>query len=511
MRRVWALLLLAWALACGGCFLALGFDYDTSDPDVAGDGGVEASAPEGSVGTAAMTAAPAEITLFTDAPEKAATVEVKLERRDGFTGAVRLSALGLPPGVSSTANGQVITATATSAVVKVTATRETRHTRASITIHGETDGKTFDATLSLLVRASPGSLDTSFGDGGLAHLAVGEEPLLTQMRILGDDRIVLGGGVLGPDPSFAIARLTADGAPDPTFGGKGFVVGAAKTGVATGLAVVPGGLVAAGAASGKLLLVRYKDDGSVDPTLDGDKPITIGTSTFRVVGVFVKAGGGFAVAGDDGFRPSIVHLDGDGGVDTKTGDAGLVQGDNGDSAAAAIAADGTILIAGGRGAGCAIQPFPTFGTAPAGPPEDVVSCVTVGDVTAGDGGTRGLAGHVITGIISSTPAMIGYRRAPSEGEKTAVAVGKGRGNGVALDSMNRVLVVGEPQTAGGPFFVARLGTNEQVDPTFRVGDAPLDGAMDARRVGVQRDGRIVVSGTSEVGKTKTFTIARYWP
>jgi len=512
MRRVWALLLLGWALASAGCFLALSFDYDTSDPVVASDAGAEAAGPEGGGGSAFMTIAPAEVTLFTDAPEKAAAVDVKLERRDGFSGAVRLSALGLPAGVSTTANGIVITATATSTSVKLTVAPGTKHTKATITIHGETEGKTFDAPLAVVVRGSPGSIDTSFGDGGIAHVPIGDQPTLGQMRILADDRIVLSGGVVGKTPSLAVARLTADGAADPTFGGTGFVVGPAQAATATGLSIVSGGLLAAGEVAGKLVVVRYRDDGTIDPALDGDKPISTGTTAFRVVGVFAKAGGGIAIAGDDGFRAGVVHLDGDGGLDTKVGDGGLVQADEGESGGAALAADGTILIAATKGAGCAIYPFPAYGTAPPGVLEEISACSRANEVTIGDGGAHAVAGSTLRGIIGND-VMVGYRRLPSEGPKAAVVIGDGFGFGVALDATNRLLVTGKPGDSGTTyFFVTRIGTNDQVDTTFRLATAPIGLAMEARRVGIQRDGRIVVAGTSQDSKaTKVFTVARYWP
>ncbi|MBS2012247.1 MAG: hypothetical protein JST00_05145 [Deltaproteobacteria bacterium] len=512
MRRIPASLALGSALASGGCFLALGFDYDTSDVETPEAGRPDVVATDGATGNAVMTVAPAEITLFPETSNASgATVEVKLERREGFSRAVRLSATGLPAGVTTNASTVVISPTATSASVTFDAAKGAKHTKATITLRGEADGQTFESTLRLVVRGTPGSVDTSFGTNGVTHVSFGEPASLIQMQVLGDDRVLLAGGVEGKEPSFAVARLTAEGVPDTSLAGKGLVVTGATGGGATAIGLVSGGFVAAGAAAGKLTVVRYRDDGSLDPTWSGGAPLTVGVG-LNVVNVFEKPGGGLAMAGHDGFRTSILHLRKDGSVDGSLGDGGVVQPPGGLAGAAAIGADGTILVAGPTGnGGCAITSFPGFGASASAPVEEVGNCIGIDDLAIGDGGTRGATGHTIN--ITSFDFMIGYKRAPSQPAKAAVQLVRGNGLGVALDATNRLLVTGAPSsTDGRTFYVARLGLDDALDPSFQVGTAPIGSAMVARRVGVQRDGRIVVAGTSEsLGKSKVFSVVRYWP
>jgi uncharacterized delta-60 repeat protein len=78
------------------------------------------------------------------------------------------------------------------------------------------------------------------------------------------------------DGRLVIARFTADGAPDPTFRGAGFVMTDLPNGAvgrATAAAVQPDGrIVAVGRAGtpGRFGVVRYADDGTLDPTFSAD-------------------------------------------------------------------------------------------------------------------------------------------------------------------------------------------------------------------------------------------------
>lgn len=515
MRRLPASLAVVSALASlalGGCFLALGFgDYDKSDPEQIRDaGGSDVAIGEGGAGSAFFTIAPTDVVLV---PGTTAKIEAKLQRRDGFLGVVRLSATGLPPGVTTNANGLVIAATASTAEITITAAPEAKHTKATLELRAETDGKTFDAKITLLVRGAPGSVDTSFGTDGVMHVSFAEAATLARMRLLADDRILLAGDVGGS--AFALARLGADGALDPSFAGTGTTFTKGTNGSAAGLGLGPTGFVAAGAATGSLTVVRYRDDGSLDPAFNAGMPLNVSIATFSIADVFVKPGGGIAITGDDGFRPTVLHIGAAGaGIDTTVGDAGVVQSAAGGVVGgAALSADGTLFAGASFTAGgaCSLLDFGAFGATTPVPSEEVPGCAKVMDLLLGDGGTRAVAGTTIGPQFSDN--MIAYRRSLDEKTKTSVALGKGVASGVALDSSNRMVVVGSPEaTDGRRFFVTRIGANDALDPSFALGPASLGSAMVAKRVAIQRDGRIVVAGTSEsLGKRSVFTVVRYWP
>jgi uncharacterized delta-60 repeat protein len=140
-----------------------------------------------------------------------------------------------------------------------------------------------------LARFNPdGSLDTSFGTGGITYTEFPEpEPpgvprgsYADALAVLPNGDIVAGGvaEVSGfpPNTYFALARYTLDGLLDPTFG-EGGTVQTSFTGYdgLAGIAVQPDGkIVAGGASSGgghgnwgeSISIVRYQPDGSLDPT-----------------------------------------------------------------------------------------------------------------------------------------------------------------------------------------------------------------------------------------------------
>ena len=95
------------------------------------------------------------------------------------------------------------------------------------------------------------------------------------VRIQENGKIVVAGTAdyFGRNSRFALARLTSDGSLDPTFGGDGTVMTDvtpsydALNGMAlqpNGKIVVVGG-VSAGPDNGKIGVLRYRSDGSLDP------------------------------------------------------------------------------------------------------------------------------------------------------------------------------------------------------------------------------------------------------
>ncbi len=122
-----------------------------------------------------------------------------------------------------------------------------------------------------------GSPVTSFNGTGYAQISI-EGGRSLGMALQSDGKIVLAGG---DNSTFILARFTAAGTPDSSFGLDGIV----RTGVglraATGdVAIQPDGkLVAVGATlvsqtDENFALVRYNSDGSLDESFDGDGKLT---------------------------------------------------------------------------------------------------------------------------------------------------------------------------------------------------------------------------------------------
>ena len=153
---------------------------------------------------------------------------------------------------------------------------------------------------------SDGSPDLSFGTNGITRTPVGAgEDIANAMVRQADGRIVLAGSMYAADGhrDFALARYTAAGALDPTFGIGGLVttpVGPSDD-YAYALLLMPWGrLVAAGSARRStggpgtdLALVAYNTDGSLDRYfgIGGKRIVTLSTLDDIVYGLASDIGG----------------------------------------------------------------------------------------------------------------------------------------------------------------------------------------------------------------------------
>ncbi len=199
-----------------------------------------------------------------------------------------------------------------------------------------------------------GSLDTSFGAGGVVATTVSLFSFAVAGLLQPDGRIVAvgygsspSGGPAGPP----VVRYNADGSLDSSFGTGGHVALAlAQEFVAGGAALQPDGkLVIAGrygpAGSLDFGLVRLLPNGAADPSFDGD-----GLATATVAGaeagnsVMVLPDGRYVVAGshDDDF--ALVRFLANGAWDTTFGTSGLASASFG----APVTADEAVLLPNGK-------------------------------------------------------------------------------------------------------------------------------------------------------------------
>jgi uncharacterized delta-60 repeat protein len=132
----------------------------------------------------------------------------------------------------------------------------------------QTDGKIVvggsngDTSDFVLARYNPnGSLDTTFGTGGIVITAAG---YLTALALQQDGKIVAVGG-----PRFTLARYNPNGSLDTSFGTGGTVRTDLTTGFvqANGVVLQPDGqIVVGGTLGGHFGLLRYSTSGTLDPT-----------------------------------------------------------------------------------------------------------------------------------------------------------------------------------------------------------------------------------------------------
>jgi uncharacterized delta-60 repeat protein len=324
-----------------------------------------------------------------------------------------------------------------------------------------------------------GSLDPSFGSGGMARTSFGGfDDFARAVAIQTDGKIVAAGHseLINGRSRFVLARFNRDGSLDPTFGRGGRVVEQTLSG-ANGVALQRDGkIVAVGdgfnAATGNtdFAVVRYNGDGSRDPSFDADGLVFTDFGSFEeALAVAIQGDGKIVVAGAGGRGGALARLNRDGSLDPTFGRGGRVL--TVASNAVALQADGKIVVAGAGagGGGFALARLerdgrldPSFGSG--------------GRVTTDFGGGRESANAVAI-----------------QGNGKIVAAGGTNGFG-----------------SGGDFALARYTQHGSLDPSFGDGGkvtTDFRGVEFAIGVAIQGDGRIVAAGYAAGGAHSA--VARY--
>jgi uncharacterized delta-60 repeat protein len=153
-----------------------------------------------------------------------------------------------------------------------------------------------------------GTLDTSFGKEGIALIDVeGTDNMAQAISVQPDGSIVLAGSAADQKANtvhFAVVRLDAHGKLDTTFNGTGIALATSFIGSAYGVTVqADGSILAAGYAEGAdgdtFAVVRYRNDGSLDPYfgVDGVMLVGLGGVVDRASAISLDAEGKLLVAG----------------------------------------------------------------------------------------------------------------------------------------------------------------------------------------------------------------------
>ncbi|MFF8278782.1 calcium-binding protein [Streptomyces lateritius] len=173
-----------------------------------------------------------------------------------------------------------------------------------------------------VARYNPdGGLDTTFSGDGRATVDFGAVDMGHAVAVHTDGRVVVAGGS-GND--FAVARLLADGSPDPAFSGDGRTTTDFDGGSELARAVViqpDGRIVAAGRRGGDFALARYQTDGSLDTGFSGDgRTVTDFAGGFEeAYGVALQGDGRIVAAGYRDGDFALARYEGGGGAPLPTG------------------------------------------------------------------------------------------------------------------------------------------------------------------------------------------------
>jgi len=217
-----------------------------------------------------------------------------------------------------------------------------------------------------------GSPDTGFGEGGRTVISMGRRNDLVRSLLLQPAGAVLAAGYsfAGRSGRFALARLGADGALDPTFGRNGRQETRLITRDDFGedAALLPDGRIVAGGGtvhvtpivpSTSVTLTQFTASGTLDPSFGtgGIASVTpFANSSNRVVRLALQTDGKIVAAGDisglnDPPDVLLVRFLPDGSLDSSFGTGGVVRtlltSQDQAFAVAIQPSDGGILVAGG--------------------------------------------------------------------------------------------------------------------------------------------------------------------
>lgn len=202
----------------------------------------------------------------------------------------------------------------------------------------------------LLLRFDPdGTPDAGFGSNGVVRTRIGADSDAWALALQADNKILVAGRGGDFKNVMAVARYEPDGQLDPTFGTAGVMT--ATPWWATAIGVEPDGrIVVAGSADRGLAVMRLRPDGAFDPTFGSNGTVTIGTGGLRGAWDLALQSDGHIVVGAEG--PSVftlVRLGIGGEVDPSFGQDGISRTSFGfwsEARAIALQPDGRILAAG---------------------------------------------------------------------------------------------------------------------------------------------------------------------
>jgi eukaryotic-like serine/threonine-protein kinase len=197
-----------------------------------------------------------------------------------------------------------------------------------IVVTGPAHDKVLGYVFFLARYTSTGDLDTDFGTGGNTRAMVSGPPYsYSKVALQPDGKIVVAGSDHQGDYMFSLARFTAAGRPDSTFGkgGKHSTKVGERNNFLRALALqADGGIVLAGSAQiGSIehfALARFTSDGNLDPHFGmGGKVTTDFGGKSNAYALLVQPDGKIVVVGEiySGDRPALAlaRYRSDGGLD----------------------------------------------------------------------------------------------------------------------------------------------------------------------------------------------------
>jgi uncharacterized delta-60 repeat protein len=221
--------------------------------------------------------------------------------------------------------------------------------------------------ISLVRYNADGSLDSSFGTGGIVNANVGGYDNGNSVAIQADGKILVAGNSSdagGSNYDFSLFRYNTDGSLDTSFSSDGIVttnLGGANDYAVSSLIQADGKIILfgqtdAGGGGSNFALVRYNADGSLDTSFAGTGIVNTNIGAQDAASsATLEADGKILVVGqiwNNAYSSSdiaLVRYNADGSLDTSFGGTGKVTiniGARDYGSAITVEADGKILVAG---------------------------------------------------------------------------------------------------------------------------------------------------------------------
>jgi uncharacterized delta-60 repeat protein len=412
----------------------------------------------------------------------------------------------------------------------------------------QTDGKIVVAGLSdlggglfALVRYnSDGSLDTSFGSGGIM-ISTTIYGAIFEIAIQPDGKIVAAGS------NFTIARYNPNGSLDASFGTGGIVTTNFGMDLQTAYSVAvqtDGKIVATGDTAlcdeegycyFDVSLARYNQDGSLDTSFDTDGRVilTFGSSDESANAVVLQTDGKIVTAGysvSTGVSFAIARFNGDGSLDSSFDGDGKVTIDIGPynyCYSASLQPDGKIVVSGGAWVGSSYD----LALARLNPNGSLdVSFDTDGIVTTTFGGEHEFAydtaiqpdGRIAAaGSANDDFALALYN---VDGSLDTAFDGDGKVTTsliVASSAVNAVTI--DERQGFDPRVVVAGYSNNGANDDFAIATNTIDGGLLSRRItpignsndranaaAIYPSGPTIVAGYTDNGVNTDFALVRYF-
>jgi uncharacterized delta-60 repeat protein len=220
-------------------------------------------------------------------------------------------------------------------------------------------GTTSEAAVARL--NANGTLDTTFSGDGKQQVNFGGDDRATAVALQADGKVLLAGfAFVNNESDFVVARLNANGTPDTTFSGDGLqTVAWSANDLAWAVAVQSDGKILAAGVSAvgnnrDFAVARLTASGALDPTFSGDGKQQVDFGTFDGVrALAVQPDGRIVLAGyadaGNAYDFGVARLNANGTPDTSFSGDGKIQvnfGDDDEAFGVALAADGDIVLAG---------------------------------------------------------------------------------------------------------------------------------------------------------------------